>query len=138
MESQEDTFVLMVRSLLEKGDENVDTSSLSDTLKKEIERVADRFAANSSYLEAIQTYALVGNTEKLVKLGKECLKKAKNEYAFEAFKHSKNMDGLVDVGSAFLGEGKLRNAYVAYKLSGNQEMIQFFETNWKEGVDYYM
>jgi len=138
MEIEDKTFSLLVRSLLDKGIDKVDTSSLSPTMKSEFEKVAQKFVANGSYVDAIGTYAMIGKIDKLIEIGKICLKKCKNEWAFEAFKYADDKEGLVDVGSSFLGEGRLRDAYVAFKLSGNQEMINFFEVNFKEGIDYYV
>ena len=138
MDIQDNTFSLLVRSLINKGIDNVDTSSLSPTLKEEFTLVGEKWASVGNYIDAIHAFALSGKIERLSELGRICLQKIKNEAAFEAFKHAKDAEGLVDVGNAFLGEGRLRDAYTAFKLSGNEEMIKFFEENFQEGVDYYV
>jgi len=111
---------------------------LSPEKIKEFEETAEKFVHNDMLLEAIKVYSMTSNKSKLIGLGNTCLKMNKVEFAFEAFKNAKDRQGLVDVGGAFLGEGRLRNAYIAFKLSEDEEMIKFFETNWKEGMDYYV
>ena len=122
--------------MIEKG--GVDCSMLSPEKIKEFEETAEKFVHNDMLLEAIKVYSMTSNKSKLIGLGNTCLKMNKVEFAFEAFKNAKDRQGLVDVGGAFLGEGRLRNAYIAFKLSEDEEMIKFFETNWKEGMDYYV
>ena len=134
----EDTFVLMVRSLLEKGLDKVDTTNLSPNMKEEIGKVAEKFLSNGSYFDAVGAFILSGKKDRLVFVGRECFKKKKYEAAFNSFKCAEDSEGLIDVGNAFLGEGRLRDAYSAFKLSKNEEMIQLFEVNFKEGVDYYV
>jgi len=138
MDIEDNTFSLLVGSLIKKGVENVDTSSLSPLLKEEFAIVAHKWFEVGNYENALKAYALVGDKFELSKIGKVCLQKFKHELAFEAFKYAQDPEGLVDVGNAFLGEGRLRDAYAAFKSSGNQEMIQFFENNFKEGIDYYI
>jgi hypothetical protein len=138
MEGQEDTFVLMVRSLLEKGVENVDSSHLTDGLRKEFDVVGDKFLIIGSYAEAAGTYYLSGNILKLKQVGLTALRAFKFEAAAAAFRYAKDTKGLIDVGNAFLGEGRLKDAYSCFKLSGNEEMIKFFEENFAEGVAEYI
>jgi hypothetical protein len=134
----EDTFVMMVRSLLEKGLDKVNTASLSESMKQEIAKVGEKFFNNGSYYDAVGAFVLAGVEDRLLEVGRICFNQKKYEAAFNAFKYARDSEGLIDVGNAFLGEGRLRDAYAAFKLSGNEEMIQFFEVNFKEGVDQYV
>jgi len=129
-------YNLVVRALIEKGE--VDCSMLDPQKIKEFEEVAEKMYSNGALAESISVYAMTGNKTRLLELGKEALEKNKIEWAFNAFRSAKDPKGLIDAGNAFLGEGRIRNAYYCFKLSGDPVMIQFFEANWKEGVDYYL
>ena len=126
----ENTFVLLVKSLLLKGVDNVDTSVLSHTMKEEFKIVGEKFVNNGGYLEAIGTFILAEDSMRVGELGHVCLKKKKPEWAFKAFKYTKDSEGLVDVGKLFLGEERLQDAYTCFKMSGNEEMVKFFEENF--------
>jgi len=129
-------YNLVVRALMEKG--VVDCSMLGSQRIKEFEEVAQKMHSNGALPEAIRVYAMTKNKAKLIELGKEALEGNKIECAFEAFRSAEDPKGLIEAGNLFLGEGRVRNAYYCFKLSGDETMMKFFEANWKEGIDYYL
>ena len=129
-------YNLVVRALIENG--VTDCYMLDSNKIKEFEEVAEKMYNNGALLESIKVYTMTKNKKKLIELGKEALEKHKIEYAFEAFKSAKDTEGLIKAGNAFLCEGRIRNAYYCFKLSGDEIMMKFFEANWKEGIDYYL
>ena len=117
-------YTLLLKDLLKKDVNDIKVEGLSERMKKEFENTAENFILKEAYEEAVKTFALTKNFDKLNKLGNELISKNKLNYALKAFLYSKNKDGLL-----LMSNGDLNEAYLAFKNSGNVEMTRFIEEN---------
>jgi len=122
-------YTLLLKDLLKKDVNDIKVEGLSERMKKEFENTAENFILKEAYEEAVKTFALTKNFDKLNKLGNELISKNKLNYALKAFLYSKNKDGLDKVGMLLMSNGDLNEAYLAFKNSGNVEMTRFIEEN---------
>ncbi|HLC86159.1 MAG TPA: hypothetical protein VJG30_02655 [Candidatus Nanoarchaeia archaeon] len=122
-------YTLILKDLLKKDLSEIQTQGLSENLKKEFEKTAENFIQKEFYEDAIKTFAITKNFERLEKLGNELILKNKLNYALKSFLYSKNKEGLDKVGMALISNGDVKEAYLAFKNSDNIEMIKFIEKN---------
>src|SRR3989338_717471 len=122
-------YTLILKDLLKKDLSEIQTQGLSENLKKEFEKTAENFIQKEFYEDAIKTFAITKNFERLEKLGNELILKNKLNYALKSFLYSKNKECLDKVGMALISNGDVKEAYLAFKNSDNIEMIKFIEKN---------
>lgn len=126
-------YILFVKALLTKGFDTFNLENFSESQKKDIEKAAETFMERSLFIDAIHTYYMLRNINKLNTLGEFCLKNKQNEYAYEAFKLADNKEGLTKTGDAFLANAEVEKAHSAFKLAQNEMMIAFIEANFNQG-----
>ncbi len=129
----ESDYILFVKALLTKGFDTFNLENFSEYQKKDIEKAAETFIERSLFIDAIHTYYMLRNTNKLNEVGEFCLKNKQNEYAYEAFKLADNKEGLTRTGDAFLANAEIEKAHSAFKLAQNDIMIAFIEANFNQG-----
>lgn len=129
----ESDYILFVKALLSKGFDTFNLKNFSESQKKDIEKAAETFIERSLFLEAIHTYYMLRNIDKLNAIGEFCLKNRQNEYAYEAFRLANNKEALTKTGEAFLANAEIKKAYEAFKLAENEMMIAFIEANFNQG-----
>lgn len=131
--NQESDYILFVKALLTKGFEIFNLENFSELQKKDIEKAAETFIERSLLIDAIHTYYMLRNINKLNEIGILCLKNRQNEYAYEAFRLANNKDLLTKTGEAFLANGEIEKAYQAFRLAQNDMMVSFIEANFSQG-----
>lgn len=122
-------YTLILRELIKKDTEKVNFS-VTEEVKKEFEKTAENYLTKDMTLEAIKTFALTKNTEKLNNIGNDCIKNKKIDLALRAFCYSKNKEGLNKTGEEFLKQGEINNALLAFKFAENKEMVEFLSINF--------
>ena len=122
-------FSLVLKEILKKDVEKIKIE-LSPHLKEEFEKTAEAYIRRGLVLEAIKTLALTKSTEKLIKIGKNCLATSEVDFAFKAFYFAKDKEGLNKTGIEYLRKAEIQNALLSFKLAENTEMIDFIETNF--------
>lgn len=130
-DNQNSDYVIFVKALLKKDITKLDISQFSQEQKQEIEKVADIFFERDMFMESLQTFYLLKNTDKLNELGNLLLKNKQNEFAFEAFRLANNQENLSKVGDAFLTNAEIEKAYECFKLANNIQMLKFIELNFR-------
>lgn len=122
-------YTLILRELMKKDIEKINFS-VTEEVKKEFEKTAENYLIKDMILEAIKTFALTKNIEKLTKIGNDCIKNKKIELALKAFYYAKNKEGLNKTGEEFLKQGEINNALFAFKFAENKEMTEFLSKNF--------
>lgn len=104
MELQEGEFNKILLLVMQKGVSNTDLSMFSDEIKTRLlKKAAEEFFNNRNYTEAINAYKLLGDNDKLNKLG-----------------------------DSFLKAGLLSNAFNVYQAANNEVMVRFIKQNFDE------
>ncbi len=110
---------------------------LPDNMLFAFNNVGNNFLQNGFISDALQVFILTKHVNKLLEFGELCLSKREYDMAFRAFKFAGVKDKMVDIGFSLFSEGKIKEAYRALKLSGDSEMVKFFETNFGVELAFY-
>ena len=94
------------------------------------EKTGDNYLMKEQFLEAIYTFRITKNNDKLSKIGFLCLERNYLEFAFKAFSFSEHKEGLNKLGEDFLKEGEIKKSLSAFKLADNKEMVEFIVKNF--------
>ena len=124
-----ETYNLLLKNLLSKDLTKIKTENLSQSLKKEFEIAAEGYIKIGNYKDAIGTFAITKNEDKLIMLGRICLNENRVYEAFQAFYYANDKKNLNEVGESFLKMPDIKLALEAFRKSENNEMVKFFETN---------
>lgn len=119
-------FNLVLRGLI---NEDIKSIEVPENLKKEFEATGENYLRKDLILEAIKTFAITKNKEKLIKIGDHCINRKNLGLALKAFYYAQDKDGLSKTGMEFMKQGEIKKAFEVFKIAENKEMIEFLAEN---------
>ncbi len=121
-------YDLVVQALLENAP--VDLSNLPSDQRKNFDDSAEDLRERNFYLEAAKIFSMTGNREKLLDLGRDCLKNKNLGVAFFAFNAAKEKGGLNKTGEEFLKVPDVKAALSCFEAAENVMMVSFLKENF--------
>ncbi|MBI5392169.1 hypothetical protein HZB00_04160 [Candidatus Woesearchaeota archaeon] len=121
-------YELLARALVKKQDSSIEkcTGPVREGLKQEV----DDFFKRGFVQEAIKLAGLLGEAERLKKMGWKLVEEKQWNLAFEAFFPGKEQEGLNKIGGELLAEGDKGTARRAFERAENKEMLSFIDMNF--------